>query len=178
MNLVLGRSKSSRMLAVTALLLTLITFGLTACAPLVCVAGSWGGGDTMCKRMMQSEGDAEEQQSQRELPALQKRADAGDVKAQFAMGQFHVLEYHSGNSTNVTGFRPNADRAIGLAYYYKAGLQGDLQAQRIFATETLYDCRANAVKMRKAGTVTPSNLPKCVAYWIEIDMLAKNLCVC
>jgi hypothetical protein len=172
-------SKSlTRAIAWATLLLTLTVFGLTGCACGLLSQGAWSVSES-CVKQWQAERDASEQQSQRELPALQKRADAGDAKAQFAMGQFRVIEYHpSAGSTTITQSHPNSDRAAGLAYYYKAGLQGDVQAQRIFVAESLFDCRAKAAKLRRSGVVPASNLPQCTAEGNAMEMLAKNLCVC
>lgn len=169
--------KYLRRTALALPLLMLFTSGLTGCTCGVLSQDAWRGSER-CHKQWQAERDAAEMQSQRELPALQKRADEGDVKAQFAMGQFHVAAYHNGGTTTMMHQHPNADRSLGLAYYYKAGLQGDLQAQRIFATETLYDCRARKNKLRKSGAVPSPNLPQCTAEWGAMDALAKNQCAC
>jgi hypothetical protein len=177
MNSILFSLKGIRAIALTAPLFIFALLGITACTPMTCLTGSWGGGDTLCKSMSDSDRRSEDQQILRALPEVQKRADAGDVKAQFAMGEFHVNVY---SGTTYTRVYPNADRTIGLGYYYKAGLQGDLKAQRIFAAETLYDCRAKASKLRKAGGGAPlaSNLPQCTAWWGDMEALAKNQCAC
>lgn len=150
---------------VVMLSITLTVFGLTGCACGVFSQGAWSGSER-CTKQWQAERDAIEQQSQHELAALKKRADSGDVKAQLAMGNFHVFEHH-----------PNSDRATGLAYYDKAGRQGDLQAQRIFLTESHKDCQAKARKLGLKELDGPQYAPHCVAEWTALETLAKKACV-
>jgi hypothetical protein len=120
---------------VVTLSFMLTAFGLTGCTCSVFSQDTWSGGGN-CAKQQAAERAVGEEKSQRELPALKRRADSGDVKAQVAMGEFHIFEHH-----------PNSDRATGLAYYDKAGRQGDLQAQRILLTESHNDCRAKARKL-------------------------------
>ena len=155
-----------------------LVVGFAGCMPLACLSDFSAQGN--CAKLQKAERDALEGQILQELPALQKRADAGDVKAQVAMGQFHVQEYHpgAGSSAVITGGRSSANRALGLAYYHKAAMQGDLNAQRIFAEETIYDCRAKDSKLHKSGdAISRSNRPRCNPTWSDMDLLVKNLCV-
>jgi hypothetical protein len=152
-------------LIATTLALMFAAFGLTGCACGVFDQGAWSGSER-CHKQWQAERDVAEQQSQKELAALKKRADAGDVKAQVAMGNFHVFEQH-----------PNSDRATGLAYYDKASRQGDLQAQRIFLTESHKDCQAKARKLGKKELDGPQYAPHCVAEWVALETLATKACV-
>ena len=141
------------------------TLSITGCACGVLGEKRWGG-DAGCAKQVEAERDAIEQKAQRELPALKKRADSGDMKAQVAMGLFHTFESH-----------PNSDRATGLAYYDKAGRQGDLQAQRVFLIESHKDCAAKAGKLGKKETDSPQYAPTCTAEWLALETLAANACV-
>jgi hypothetical protein len=151
-------------LIVVTLSVMLTAFGLTGCACGI-LSDGWGSSER-CTRQQQAAQDSREQQSQRELPALKKRADAGDVKAQVAMGEFHIFEHH-----------PNSDRAAGLAYYDKAGKQGSLQAQFIFLTESHTDCRSKARKLGQKEVDGPHYAPHCVAEWNSLETLAAKACV-
>lgn len=156
--------RGAKMFALLALLAsTLLT---TGCACSMLGQEAWGGGSESCNKMRDAERDAREQKSQRELPALKKRADAGDVKAQVAMGFFHTFEYH-----------PNSVRATGLAYYEKAGGQGDLLAQRVFLIESHKDCAARAGKLGRKETDSPQYAPTCAAEWLALETLAAKACV-
>jgi hypothetical protein len=150
--------------ALAVLLLVLTAIGLTGCACGILGQDAWSG-TPRCDQYQQSARDSQEQQSQRELPALQKRADAGDVNAQFAMGQFHVKEQH-----------PNANRATGLAYYDKASRQGDVPSRRIFLTESLKDCREKSYKQGLPRNAAPPFAPYCATEWAAMETLAKSQC--
>jgi hypothetical protein len=156
--------KKIALLIATTLPLMFTAFGLTGCACGI-LSDGWGSSER-CSRQQQAAADYREQQSQRELPALKKRADSGDMKAQVAMGNFHIFEYH-----------PNSDRASGLAYYEKAGKQGDLQALRIFLTESHKDCSLKARKLGKKELDGPQYAPHCVAEWTALETLAAKACV-
>lgn len=147
-----------------ALLLSLAIF-ITGCGCGVLSKDAWSGGGN-CAKQQRAEYDTREQQSQRELATFKKRADDGDAKAQFAMGQFHVFEQH-----------PNSLRAIGLGYFDKASRQGDLQAQRIFATESLKDCQAKAFKLGPTRLNGPQYAPYCSREWQALETLATQTCV-
>ena len=153
----------TKIFALLALLAS--TLSMTGCACGALSEGRWGG-SAACDKQLQAEFDAREQKAQRELPALKKRADSGDVKAQVAMGFFHTFEYH-----------PNSDRATGLAYYQKAGSQGDLQAQRVFLIESHNDCAAKARKLGKKDTDGPQYATTCSAEWLALETLAAKACI-
>jgi hypothetical protein len=150
---------------VVTLSFMLTAFGLTGCTCSVFSQDTWSGGGN-CAKQQAAERAVGEEKSQRELPALKRRADSGDVKAQVAMGEFHIFEHH-----------PNSDRATGLAYYDKAGRQGDLQAQRILLTESHNDCRAKARKLGRKELDGPQYAPHCVAEWLALETLATKACV-
>ena len=158
---VLARTASiAALLAVSALPLA-----LTGCGCGLLSKDAWSGGGN-CARQAQVERDVREQQSQRDVQALKKSADGGDVKAQVAMGQFHIFENHA-----------NSERATGLAYYDKASHQGDLQARRIFVTELLRDCQAKAFKLGQNRLNGPQYAPHCAAEWLAMETLATQACV-
>ena len=155
-------SRVAKTFALLALLAS--TLSITGCACGI-LSDGWGSSDR-CTRQQQAASDDREQKAQRELPALKKRADSGDVKAQVAMGFFHTFEYHR-----------NSDRATGLAYYQKAGSQGDLQAQRVFLIESHKDCAAKARKLGRIDTDSPQYAPTCAAEWLALETLAAKACV-
>ena len=150
-----------------AISLTLLplTLAITGCGCGVLSKDAWSGGGN-CARLQREEQAAREQQSQRELPALKKRADDGDMQAQVAMGQFHMSGHH-----------PNSVRATGLAYFDKAGRQGNLQAQHIFLSETHQDCRSKALKLGQKEADGPQYAPYCTAEWLAMETLALKACV-
>lgn len=147
------------------MLLAFIAALTTGCACSVLSSGAWATSE-VCKKQEQAAEESREQQSQRGLPALQKRADSGDVKAQVALGEFHVFERH-----------PNSNRAVGLTYYDKAGRQGDLQSQLIYAVESHQDCQLKARKLGQKQTDGPAFAPLCVAEWQAMEALANKSCV-
>ena len=154
--------RAARIFALLALFAS--TLSMTGCTCGI-LSDGWGSSER-CTRQQQAASDDREQKSQRELPALKKRADSGDAKSQVALGNFHVFEYH-----------PNSYRATGLAYYEKAGGQGDLQAQRVFLIESHKDCAARARKLGRKGTDSPQFAPTCAAEWLALETLAAKACV-
>ena len=147
------------------LALCALTLNITGCACSVLSSDAWSGGGA-CAQQQQAERENAELKSQHELPALKKRADGGDEKAQMAMGNFHIFEHH-----------PNSDRAAGLAYFDKAGREGDLLAQRIFLSESHKDCQNKARKLGLREVDGPQFAPYCITEWAALEALAKKACV-
>lgn len=147
-----------------ALLLSLAVF-ITGCGCGVLSKDAWSGGGN-CAKQQRAEYDAQQQKIQQDIGTVKKRADAGDVNAQLAVGQFHISGQH-----------PNSDRATGLAYYDKAGRQGNLPAQRIFVTESYNDCRAKAFKLGLSRLNGPQYAPHCAPEWLAMETLATKACV-
>jgi TPR repeat protein len=154
--------RTSKIIALLAL--SALTLTLTGCGCGLLSNDAWNGGGR-CARLSQERRDTEEQQTQRALPALKKRADDGDVKAQVAMGEFHLSPQH-----------PNAVRATGLAYYEKAARQGSLPAQYVFVTETYKDCQSKARKLGQKSESGPQFAPHCAAEWQAFETLATQSC--
>jgi TPR repeat protein len=146
------------------LMLAAVTLSLTGCGCGLLSKDAWSGGGR-CAKLAQERWDAEQQQTQRELPALKKRADDGDVKAQVAIGEFHLSPQH-----------PNAVRATGLAYYEKAARQGSSPAQYTFVTETYKDCQNKARKLGQKDADGPQFAPHCAAEWQAFEALATKSC--
>lgn len=153
----------AKIFALLALLAS--TLSITGCACGALSEGRWGG-SAACDKQQQAGADAREEKAQRELPALKKRADSGDVKAQVALGYFHAFETHR-----------NSDRATGLVWYDKAARQGDLQAQRVFLIESHKDCTLKARTLRLKDSDGPQFVPTCSAEWLALETLASNACV-
>ena len=141
-----------------------LTLAVSGCGCGLLSKDAWSGGGN-CARLQREEQDTREQQTQRELPALKKRADDGDVKAQVAMGEFHLSPQH-----------PNAVRATGLAYYEKAARQGNLPAQYVLVTETHKDCHSKARKLGQKEADGPQFAPHCAAEWLAFEKLATQSC--
>ena len=146
------------------LALVALTLCISGCGCGLLSKDAWSGGGN-CARLQREEQDTREQQTQRELPALKKRADDGDVKAQVAMGEFHLSAQH-----------PNAVRATGLAYYEKAARQGSLPAQYVLVTETHKDCQSKARKLGQKEADGPQFAPHCAAEWLAFEKLATQSC--
>ena len=157
----LGISKIFALLALLSL-----TVNITGCACSMLGQEAWGGGSESCNKMRAADRDARDQKLDRELVVLKNRADAGDVKAQIAVGEFHVFGYHT-----------NSDRATGLAYYDKAGRQGNLVAQYIFLEESYKDCVSKARRRGQKELDGPQYAPSCAAEWQALETLAAKACV-
>lgn len=127
-----------------------------------------------CNKQLQAEVANREKKAQQDLPALRKRADAGDVNAQASLGNFHVLGQHA-----------NSQRAVGIAYFEKAGKQGDLRSLRHFVYETYIDCQRSAREIGRNQRLTTEQInatgpplsPHCDAQWAAVEVLAAKTCV-